>query len=263
MPKKHTIETFIAKSILKHDTFYDYSKTIYINVMSKLEIICPLHGPFWQNAYDHLVGCGCPECGKLKRLGYQQSIKNDPNSLKNRSNQTCELHGDYKISQKRIKEDDISCPACDKEEEKNNFIDESIKKFGDNAFLYDEIEWQCYKKHIILICSVHGEIEIGPRHHLDTTCGCQLCNVEMANRNKLLGNVALMERIDEAHGTRYDYSNINWSQEFKARDRIQIICTKHGIFEQKIYNHANGAGCKQCAQLRKQSNYTIPLRLMK
>lgn len=33
---------------------------------TKLTIICPIHGEFLQSPEKHLLGQGCPECGKLK-----------------------------------------------------------------------------------------------------------------------------------------------------------------------------------------------------
>lgn len=58
-----TTEEFIQKSISIHGDKYDYSKSIYTMANDKIEIICPEHGPFWQNAFSHYnEGCGCLEC---------------------------------------------------------------------------------------------------------------------------------------------------------------------------------------------------------
>lgn len=55
---------FIEKAKRLHKNKYDYSKVKYINCDFKVEIICPIHGPFFQNPYVHLnMKCGCPECG--------------------------------------------------------------------------------------------------------------------------------------------------------------------------------------------------------
>ncbi len=52
---------FISRSQCIH-TKYDYSKVVYSNVNTKVEIICPEHGSFWQKPNDHLQGHGCSEC---------------------------------------------------------------------------------------------------------------------------------------------------------------------------------------------------------
>lgn len=41
---------------------YDYSKVEYVNAKTKVCIICPEHGEFWQTPNGHLNGKGCPKC---------------------------------------------------------------------------------------------------------------------------------------------------------------------------------------------------------
>ena len=53
-----------AKSI--HGNRYDYSKSIYVNNRKKIEIICHIHGSFWQKSDGHLNGRGCKACGYEK-----------------------------------------------------------------------------------------------------------------------------------------------------------------------------------------------------
>lgn len=53
---------FIKKSSEKHCKKYEYSKVEYINSRTKVCIICPEHGEFWQAPYLHLRGHGCPKC---------------------------------------------------------------------------------------------------------------------------------------------------------------------------------------------------------
>ena len=62
-------EDFVHKAKEVHGDRYDYSKVVYINKRSDVEIICHKkfkngeeHGPFWQKAGSHLRGCGCPNC---------------------------------------------------------------------------------------------------------------------------------------------------------------------------------------------------------
>jgi hypothetical protein len=61
-----TTEMFIEKAKKIHGDKYDYSKTNYIRSNKKVEIICPIHGPFWQRPNDHLSGCGCSSCNDSK-----------------------------------------------------------------------------------------------------------------------------------------------------------------------------------------------------
>ena len=63
-----TKEEFIKKAKDKHGDKYDYSKVEYKNSRTKVRIICPKHGEFWQIAGNHLTGNGCPFCAnELKK----------------------------------------------------------------------------------------------------------------------------------------------------------------------------------------------------
>lgn len=57
-----TTEEFIKKAKEVHSNKYDYSKSVYTNTRTKIDIICPIHGLFSQKANGHLNGKGCPKC---------------------------------------------------------------------------------------------------------------------------------------------------------------------------------------------------------
>jgi len=65
--KKFTRNEFIEKARKVHGDKYDYSKVEYINNKTKVCIICPEHGEFWQNPYSHLHGIGCPKCSGMNK----------------------------------------------------------------------------------------------------------------------------------------------------------------------------------------------------
>ena len=58
----HDSKSFIEESKKIHGNKYDYSKVKYISSQTKLCIICPIHGEFWQLPYNHIKGSGCPKC---------------------------------------------------------------------------------------------------------------------------------------------------------------------------------------------------------
>lgn len=63
---KLTTEQFIERAKKIHGDKYDYSKVNYIDTTTKVCIICPEHGEFWQKPYAHLNGHGCPGCAESK-----------------------------------------------------------------------------------------------------------------------------------------------------------------------------------------------------
>lgn len=62
MGKKLTTDEWIKKAQKVHKNKYDYTKVNYINSQTKVCIICPEHGEFWQRPASHLQGNGCKKC---------------------------------------------------------------------------------------------------------------------------------------------------------------------------------------------------------
>ena len=60
--QRKTVENFIEEAKKIHGDKYDYSKVEYKNRDTKVCIICPKHGEFWQTPHGHLNGQGCPIC---------------------------------------------------------------------------------------------------------------------------------------------------------------------------------------------------------
>lgn len=58
------VDEFIRRALLVHGDMYDYSRVIYKNTKTPVEIICAKHGSFFQKPEKHLVGHGCPLCVK-------------------------------------------------------------------------------------------------------------------------------------------------------------------------------------------------------
>ncbi len=70
-------EIFFNKCREKHDNYYKYDISIYIDGNTHMNIICPKHGEFKQIPSAHIRGQGCPKCacscyskGQIEWLNY-------------------------------------------------------------------------------------------------------------------------------------------------------------------------------------------------
>jgi len=75
--KKKEKNEFIEKANLVHNNFYNYSKVEYKNNHTKVCIICPEHGEFWQEPQNHLRKHGCSKCmvnNHVKRDSFNNEI---------------------------------------------------------------------------------------------------------------------------------------------------------------------------------------------
>ena len=80
--RKVTLEEFINRSKKKHNNKFDYSKCIYINKYTKVEIICPIHGSFWQIPNNHYF-TGCALCSYAKLSLTKEEFVNRSNIIHN------------------------------------------------------------------------------------------------------------------------------------------------------------------------------------
>jgi hypothetical protein len=62
---------FVLEAKQKHNNKYDYSLVNYRQSHSKITIICPFHGNFYQTPRHHLNGDGCPKC--VKRISFRET----------------------------------------------------------------------------------------------------------------------------------------------------------------------------------------------
>lgn len=60
--RRHGKDMFITMAINTHGLLYDYSLVDYFNARTKVKIICPKHGLFYQAPHLHLRGERCPMC---------------------------------------------------------------------------------------------------------------------------------------------------------------------------------------------------------
>jgi len=63
--RSDTTEGFIERAKLVHGDRYDYAKVDYLNQLTKVEIVCPDHGSFWQLPSAHLNGINCSKCSDI------------------------------------------------------------------------------------------------------------------------------------------------------------------------------------------------------
>ena len=118
------------------------------------------------------------------------------------------------------------------------FIKRAKEKHGDK-FDYSKTEFISNTTPTTIICSEHGEFQMEPRNHLRSKSGCPKCkpNVRLTNED-------FIKKAIEIHGSKYDYSKVDYKNK---NSKLIIICPIHGEFEQVARNHImGGCGCSKC-----------------
>lgn len=67
--KTTPLELFKTQAARIHNNFYDYSRVVYVNAKTKVEIVCPKHGSFFKSPDNHINGTyqGCQMCSHEKK----------------------------------------------------------------------------------------------------------------------------------------------------------------------------------------------------
>lgn len=81
-------DEFVEKANKKHKNKYIYPFFEYHNCKEKVEIICPIHGPFFQTPDSHIAGHGCVTCStelnaNLKKEKARNTFADKANKIHN------------------------------------------------------------------------------------------------------------------------------------------------------------------------------------
>lgn len=259
-------QRFIEKARKIYGDKYDYSKVVYKTNRTKVCIICPEHGEFWQTPSNHLHGYeGCSECAnnnirqrllKNKDIFVEQARKvhgnkYDYSKVKYIDNNTkvciiCPEHGEFwQTPHSHL--NNRGCPKCSGREivTLTTFLERARKKYGEK-FSYAEDTFKGYEEKMKIICPEHGEFWQTPRNHIKCNCGCPACGKKHAEQSMLKVQNNFISRARAIHGDKYDYSKTIFRT---ARDNALITCPLHGDFSQIIADHLMGHGCPSCGTL--------------
>ena len=261
--RKLTTDEFIKKAREVHGDKYDYSKVEYINKRTKVCIICPIHGEFYQLAGDHMRGHGCRKCGSdkvadvcrydkitfIEKANEIHNHKYDYSKVEyiNANTKVCIIcpeHGEFwQTPGSHLYS--AGCPKCGGT--MTYTTDEFIKKAREihgDKYDYSNAIYKNDRTELKIVCKKHGTFLQKPYTHLKG-CGCPKCGIEKATKLQTLSRQEFIEEANKVHNNRYDYSKIEY---INGKTKVCIICPEHGEFWQLPNNHIrNKQGCPKCS----------------
>lgn len=267
--KRKRLSKLIAEFNKKHHGRYDYSgikEEEYQSNKSKLPIICPVHGVFYQSVSKHLSGQGCPKCyGNIKKsvedfINEARKVHGDEYdyskvdyvNTNTKVEIICREHGSFWQTPKNHTARKQGCPECAKAK-----IGESItkpfekfvaeaSKVHNGKYFYNIKGYVNSSSKIDIYCPKHGLFKQNASSHLQG-CGCPKCATEQTTEK--IWNIyskEFIKRAKQIHGDKYDYSKADFK---KFKEKVTIICPIHGEFEQMPDKHIYGkCGCPKCAK---------------
>lgn len=212
-------EGFIIKALEKHaEEGLDYSKVIYIDNRTPVEIVDPLYGSFWQTPYNHLRGQSHP-CRKGDKIAIKKMLKQDDVIERFKKAHTGENLDYSKVVYKNM-------------HTKVTIIDHDLRPDG----------------------TEYGEYEQEPAVHLKG-CGHPDKGKLKQIDKQTLTREEFIERCKDKHSDcDWNYECVEYKG-FKSK--VKIFCNKkdrygnaHGFFEMTPDNLLKGKGCAKCSNHR-------------
>ena len=265
---KKTKEQFIEESKKIHNGKYDYSMVGYVNSHTKVCIICPIHGEFWQTPSNHLRGKGCPKCvGRNKNNeeiiesfkkvhgGKYDYSKVNFKRMNEKVCIVCPKHGEF-FQTPNLHLKGCGCQKCGNEKVGyyqrlglDVFIKRSNVIHGDK-YDYSKVEYVNNETKVCIICPKHGEFWQLPYDHL---CGkgCLKCAHEKIGKAKTLQFNTFLKRATDLHMGKYSYDESTY---VNTSTKMRMVCPIHGEFYQDPSHHLGGNGCPHCNESKLEAS---------
>lgn len=232
-----------------HKNKYDYSKVEYLNMSTKVEIICPIHGSFFQSMNNHLRNNGCNKCGTIDTTEKQKISKIDFIRIANTIHNNiydytklefktvsdkgliiCPIHGEFTQRLSSHIHDKRGCRKCaikNRSEKLTKTTEQFIKeasKVHVNYYDYTNTKYKTSHTNITIICPVHGKFNQRASHHLEGM-RCPSCAKMGFDPSK----PSILYYISIDNGTAYKIGITNYSvqKRFTGQDftRIKVLKT--------------------------------------
>jgi hypothetical protein len=150
--RRMSADDFLARCKEVHGDKYDYAKTDYVNMKTKVVVTCSKHGDFSISPIKHIhSGQGCPDCGAARR-GRRSSCG---------------------VSAKRTAATKIRMFAADYER--------TARDVHGDKYLYDKSKYAGMRRKIIITCPEHGDFEQVAGKHIYHKQGCPRCSHHASN----------------------------------------------------------------------------------
>jgi hypothetical protein len=271
--QRDTQAEFIQKAVAAHSDLYHYTKVLYHNSQTKVEIKCPEHGVFRMKPNNHISGQGCPDCGLMKtiegiKLPFAKALSRfrnvhgdlyeyDENSYLDYTTKMrvkCGEHGYFNITPHSHVSMQTGCRRCgiQRTAEKNRYSFEKILSqfhgVHGNQYEYDADSYAGVAEKIKIKCHKHGWFEQNVSTH-KMGAGCAECSYELiGDRTRVTKEIFISQAIEE-HDVKYDYSRVKWVDQYTE---VLIGCDneEHGYFLQVPRDHKRGSGCFRCNESR-------------
>ncbi len=255
-----------------HGDAFDYSKVVYVDTHTPVEVYCKKHDfIFTPTPKNHRKGSGCTKCGRESQIekakkdfnrfkqemfdlyGDQYDFNNSKYiNTKTELTAICKTHGEFSKAPFSLLNGSACDECCKKQTKYNNkemFIEEAKKVYGDKDD-YTNTEIISASEKMEVVCKKHNHtFTKGIQTYLGGW-GCPMCSAENYRKLRAIPLEEYYRRVNERHENKYTYAG-----DFTTLSGVvTFFCEEHGEQRLNANSHLIGAGCKKCEKTPIKTN---------
>lgn len=255
-----------------HGDAFDYSKVVYVDNKTPVEVYCKKHNfTFTPTPKNHRNGSKCKHCGREAQIekakkdfdkfkqemfdlyGDQYDFNNSKYvNTKTELTAICKTHGEFSKAPFSLLNGSACDECCKKQTKYNNkemFIEEAKKVYGDKDD-YTNTEIISASEKMEVVCTKHNHtFTKGIQTYLGGW-GCPICSAENYRKLRAIPSEEYYRRVNEKHENKYTYAG-----DFTTLSGVvTFFCEEHGEQRLNANRHLIGAGCKKCEKTPIKTN---------
>lgn len=249
-----------------HGDKFDFSKSVYVDTHTKIEVYCKEHNyTFFPVPKNLKKGIGCYHCGRASQIEKAKKPKeqfvedavkiykgkDDYSLVEYKNNKTpvkitCSIHGIFEKKPDQYLQG-LGCEKCSKKKTKSNdkdlFIEEAKKIYGDKDD-YTNTEIVASNKKINVKCTKHDLIFEKDIPTYLGGWGCPTCSAENYSLIRTKTKEEYIKQAKKVHKDNCDYTDTIYKG---CKEKITVKCNIHNTyFDTLPFNHLAGGSCRKC-----------------
>lgn len=137
------------------------------------------------------------------------------------------------------------------QEIKDQWYIRKAKEVHGDKYDYSQFKYITSTTKVDIMCRDHGVFHQTPDSHIRGR-GCPECSGKLKKNTQ-----SVITDFTQVHGDKYNYSSVKYNNN---HTKVSIICSKHGVFKQRPYDHLAGHGCPKCQNHNQTILYLLRCR---
>lgn len=145
----------------------------------------------------------------------------------------------------------VGCPACAHQVQtqkrrcsQQDFINKATIVHG-QLYDYKHVLYVNKCTNVDIMCNRCQKVfKQTPDSHVNQKSGCRPCNAKLQHIAMFDTKESFVAKAQKVHGRKYNYDKTLY---VRSSQQVDIVCSQHGVFQQRPNDHVKGRGCPVCS----------------